>query len=158
MPQHIFKGSQEWTGNLGTGTNQYEAYSRNFEITTAEKHKILGSADPQFRGEAARINPEDFLLNALSTCHMLWYFHLCADHGIVVISYKDSFEGEMEYGPNTNGGFISATLNPTVEITSESNQQLAIDLHHEAHKKCFIANSVNFPILCNPTVKIDVNR
>ncbi len=152
MPIHTFKGTQKWTGNLGTGTSSYEAYSRNFEVTTPGKLGILGSADPLFRGEVERINPEDFLLNALSSCHMLWYFHLCADNGITVLNYSDEFEGVMEFGDGMKGGFTSVTLHPLVEIAEKHLIGKAMELHHLAHQKCFIANSVNFPVHCNAII------
>jgi len=76
-----------WTGNTGNGTSSYQAYKRDHEISVLGKPPIPGSSDPKFRGDAARYNPEELLVAALSTCHMLWYLHLCADAGIVVESY-----------------------------------------------------------------------
>ena len=57
---------------------------------------IRGSADPAYRGDAGRHNPEDMLVAALSACHMLWYLHLCSAAGIVVTAYEDAAEGVME--------------------------------------------------------------
>jgi organic hydroperoxide reductase OsmC/OhrA len=154
MKTHHFTGALEWSGNLGTGTSAYDQYGRNFEVISPGKFPIQGSADPAFRGDAQRINPEDFFLNALSSCHMLWYFHLCADAGVVVTDYRDEYEGILEIAAGGLGRISSVTLRPKVTIDFEKSvenaQELAISLHHKAHEKCFIANSVNTTVNCEP--------
>lgn len=156
MKSHQFKGSLEWSGNLGTGTSAYDQYGRNFEVNTPGKFPIHGSADPAFRGDAERINPEDFFLNALSSCHMLWYFHLCADAGVVVVAYRDEYEGKLEIGEDGIGRMTSVVLRPIVTIDAQASvanaTDLAKQLHHKAHEKCFIANSVTTEVACEPTV------
>lgn len=158
MKSHQFKGSLEWSGNLGTGTSAYDQYGRNFEVNTPGKFPIHGSADPAFRGDAERINPEDFFLNALSSCHMLWYFHLCADAGVVVVAYRDEYEGMLEIGEGGIGRMTSVVLRPIVTIDAQASvanaTDLAKQLHHKAHEKCFIANSVTTEVACEPTVEI----
>ena len=158
MKSHSFKGSLVWTGNLGTGTSAYDQYGRNFEVNTAGKHPILGSADPAFRGDGERINPEDFFMNALSSCHMLWYFHLCADAGIVVTDYIDNYSGTLEIIDGGIGRMTVVELHPMVTIDIAKSipnaEQLAIDLHQKAHEKCFIANSVTTEVRCYPVVKM----
>ena len=159
MKTHTFKGSIVWTGNFGTGTSAYDQYGRDFEVNTEGKNLILGSADSAFRGNDQRINPEDFLMNALSSCHMLWYFHLCADNGIIVTDYKDSFSGVLTIDDSGLGKMTKVILNPVVKIDKsksvEDSEKLAIELHHVAHQKCFIANSVNTEVECNPTIEFD---
>ena len=81
--------------NLGQGTSSYRAYSRNHEIFAVGKPVIPCSADPIFRGDPARYNPEDLLVASLSACHMLWYLHLCAEARIVVLDYVDQAAGVM---------------------------------------------------------------
>lgn len=156
MKSHQFKGSLEWSGNLGTGTSAYDQYGRNFKVNTPGKFPIHGSADPAFRGDAERINPEDFFLNALSSCHMLWYFHLCADAGVVVVAYRDEYEGKLEIGEGGIGRMTSVVLRPIVTIDAQASvanaTDLAKQLHHKAHEKCFIANSVTTEVACEPTV------
>lgn len=145
MSTHQFKGHIEWTGNKGKGTTSYDAYSRDHLIKSPGKIEILGSADPAFLGDGNKINPEDSLLNALSACHMLWYFHLCADAGVNVIAYTDDYSGTLNI-ENGKGKITEVTLNPTVTISTESDKNLALKLHELANEKCFIANSVNFPV------------
>ncbi len=145
--QHGYTVLTRWTGNLGTGTIAYLAYSRNHELHGPGKaDPILGSSDPAFRGDATRYNPEELLVASLSACHLLWYLHLCADAGIVVVEYADEAQGTMVEGEQGGGHFTEVVLRPRVTIARTDNQNEALHLHDEAHRRCFIANSVNFPV------------
>jgi organic hydroperoxide reductase OsmC/OhrA len=150
---HHYQTTTTWTGNLGTGTSQYKAYSRNHEITSAKKAgAIQGSSDPLFRGDPSRYNPEDLLVGALSACHMLWVLHLCADAGIVIVDYSDQAAGELVEHPDGSGEFTRVTLHPMMTITDRSRVAEAVAIHHQAHKVCQIARSVNFQVLHEPEV------
>lgn len=152
--EHYYNLSVVWTGNTGSGTSAYKDFERSHTISVANKPDIFGSSDPGFRGDAAKYNPEDLLLASLTSCHMLWYLHLCAVNGIIVTDYKDQAEGIMEETSNGGGRFTSVTLNPEVTITDSTLVEKAIELHKKAHELCFIANSVNFPVDHKPTCKI----
>lgn len=153
--EHKYSVNVRWTGNTGKGTSDYRSYQRNHEINVLEKPPILGSADPKFRGDPLRYNPEELLVSALSTCHMLWYLHLCADAGIVVVSYEDRAEGTMEESGEGGGRFVRVTLHPHVRVTGSAEQ--AETLHQRAHELCYIANSVNFPIQHEAVTELDGN-
>jgi organic hydroperoxide reductase OsmC/OhrA len=140
-----------WTGNRGVGTRGYRDYGRDHEIVAAGKPAIPGSSDPAFRGDAARWNPEEMLVASLSTCHQLWYLHLCSDAGVIVEAYEDDAEGEMAEGADGGGRFVGVTLRPRAVLAAGADMALAAALHHAAHDKCFIANSVNFPITVEPS-------
>ncbi len=148
MGEHRYSVEIVWTGNQGTGTSAYRAYSRDHTVTAAGRPDIAGSSDPQFRGDPQRWNPEQLLVAALSQCHMLWYLHLCADAGIIVTAYRDTPEGLMD-----DERFTSVVLRPQVSVADASMVAKAEQLHHPAHEKCFIANSVNFPVSHQPTVQ-----
>lgn len=150
--EHTYRVSVEWTGNKGSGTSGYRAYARDFTIESQGKPAIQGSSDPAFWGDKSRWNPEDLLLASASACHKLWYLHLCADAGIAVLAYSDDAEGTMVDGDR--GHFTQIVLRPKVTIRAGDDIKLAAHLHHEAHKQCFIANSLNFPILCDPTFEL----
>ena len=93
---HKYRIENRWTGNLGSGTSAYTAYSRNHELSGGGKSAVVpGSSDPAFRGDPARYNPEELLLAAASACHMLWVLHRCSDAGITVTEYADDAYGEM---------------------------------------------------------------
>jgi len=95
---HTYTCSVTWTGNTGTGTSSYRAYSRDHIVAGPGKPELPGSADPAFRGDAKRYNPEELLLASLSTCHMLWYLHLCADAKVTVVAYRDEPLGHAGRG------------------------------------------------------------
>jgi organic hydroperoxide reductase OsmC/OhrA len=143
----------KWIGNRGTGTSNYKAYARDHEITGSLKSMMIpGSSDAHFRGDAARYNPEDLLVAALSACHMLAYLHLCAVNNIVVTAYEDEAEGTMVENRDGSGQFKEVTLRPRVTITCESDSTKAMHLHEDAGKLCFIARSVNFPVRHEPVI------
>lgn len=154
MPKtHNYAVSVTWTGNTGTGTSGYRNYERQHEISAgAQKPQIPGSADPAFRGDPARWNPEELLVAALSACHKLWYLHLCAEARIVVTEYVDHAEGVMTETPDGSGSFQRVILRPRVRLATGSDAVKARDLHGAAHARCFIANSVNFPVHHEPTI------
>ena len=151
--KHKYTLKINWTGNLGVGTKDYAAYSRNYTISAKNKIDILASSDTIFRGDDNRHNPEELFLASISSCHMLWYLHLCSDAGIRVTEYTDEPIGILSLNTN-NGCFTSVTLNPVITITNINQTDLAETLHTEANKKCFIANSCNFTIHHFPTIKI----
>ena len=149
--EHHYALEIEWTGNRGSGTGDYKAYGRDHVVRAEGKPSIDGSSDRSFRGDAERWNPEELLLAALSQCHMLSYLHEAATHGIVVEKYTDAATGTMEQTHDGGGHFTTATLRPRVTI-SAGDLALATELHHEASAKCFIAASVNFPVMHEPDV------
>jgi organic hydroperoxide reductase OsmC/OhrA len=149
--QHTYRVIVDWTGNRGPGTSSYEGYARDHTISAGAKPAIAGSSDPAFRGDPARWNPEDLLVAALSGCHQLWYLHLCADAGIAVVTYRDQAEGTMVEGPQ-GGKFTRVVLRPKVTVRPGDDTELAKRLHHDAHVRCNIANSVNFPVECEPDI------
>lgn len=144
--EHHYAVRVRWTGNTGTGTSGYRDYARSHEILAEGKPTILASSDPVFRGDPARWNPEELLVAALSSCHQLAYLHLCAVAGVVVVDYTDHAEGWMELTTDGSGHFTHVVLHPKVTVAPGSDAAKALALHHEAHEKCFIARSVNFPV------------
>jgi len=151
--QHEYSVDIKWTGNNGTGTSGYTAYERSHTVSIANKPDILGSSDTPFRGDGTKHNPEDMLLTALSSCHMLWFLHHCADAGIIVTAYTDHATGTLVVTPGSGGHFSEVVLHPTVTITDKTMIEEANKLHDKAHQFCFIANSVNFPVRHEPVCK-----
>lgn len=153
--QHQYAVSVEWTGNQGTGTDHYRSYKRDHVIRIAGKPDLDGSSDPTFRGDPTRHNPEEMLVAALSTCHMMSYLHVCAINGVVVTAYTDAATGSMETFPDGSGRMTEVVLHPSVTVADTSMIEKAKELHHTAHELCFIANSVNFPVSTEPTVLVN---
>ena len=156
MKNHHYKIKIEWTGNEGKGTLNYKSFNRNHKIIADGKYgEINGSSDPSFLGDKTRYNPEDLFLSSLSSCHMLWYLHLCSVNKIIVTEYLDNATGIMEEIDNGNSKFTEVTLNPKVKITDGSMIEIANELHEKANKMCFIANSCNFKIRHNPNTTVE---
>ena len=152
--QHRYRVDVEWTGNRGSGTDGYRNYGRDHVIRVDGKPELAGSADPAFRGDAARHNPEDMLVSALSTCHMLSYLHMATVAGVVVTAYRDAAEATMVTAGD-GGRFAEVVLRPTVTISASSDPAKAQAVHDDAHHACFIANSVNFPVRCEPRIVLE---
>lgn len=155
---HRYTLQLEWTGNRGAGTSGYRAYERSYDLRSAGKPTLAGSADSTFHGDRSKWNPEEMLVAALSSCHMLSYLHVCADAGITVLEYRDAASGEMALSADGSGRFTAVTLRPEVVIAEGSDAENAQVLHHLAHEKCFIANSVNFPVNCEATIETRAAR
>ena len=147
---HDFTAKIRWTGNRGDGTRTYRGYDRTWNIVTDGKAPVECSNDPLLGGDPAKHNPEDLLIASLASCHMLWYLHLASVAKIVVQSYVDDPVGHGESEPDGTGRFLSATLRPRIEVPKGSDLEKAGALHHEVHKYCFIARSVNFPVRYEP--------
>jgi organic hydroperoxide reductase OsmC/OhrA len=152
MKQHRYIIQLDWTGNDGQGTKTYRSYRRDHVLSSGAKPPIEGSSDPAFRGDASRYNPEELLVAALSSCHMLSYLHLCAINQVVVENYSDAASAIMEERADGSGAFVRALLRPQVTISVGGDRAKAQVLHHEAHEKCFIANSVNFLVEIQPEI------
>ena len=153
--EHQYQTSLVWTGNKGSGTMDYRSYDRDFVISVQQKPDIQGSSDSDFLGDKERYNPEDLLVSSISSCHMLWYLHLCSRNGIVVLDYKDNAIGKMVEDADGSGRFKEVILHPEVTIANEADVDKADALHAEAGKMCFIANSCNFPIKHEPRCLVE---
>ncbi|MCS5722598.1 OsmC family protein [Herbiconiux sp. CPCC 203407] len=157
-PEHHYSVDVEWLGNRGTGTSHYRDYGRQGLLTAAGKHDIEVSADKTFHGDRDRWNPEELLLAALAECHMLSFLHVAVLHGLVVTAYTDAATGTLVQ-QGDGGRFTSAELHPVVTLAvaegaaSPSEEEFAA-LHREAAEKCFIANSVNFPVGHSPRLVV----
>jgi organic hydroperoxide reductase OsmC/OhrA len=144
--QHDYTCLIQWTGDRGDGARTYRGYDRTWTIATPGKPVVACSNDPLLGGDPTLHNPEDLLLSSLSACHMLWYLHLASVAGVVVRGYQDQPVGVGESTPDGAGRFLSATLKPHVQVQRGADLAKADAVHHEIHKVCFIARSVNFPV------------
>src|SRR4051812_35567192 len=110
--KHQYTTTLKWTGNKGEGTASYTAYERSYSWLADNKLVIEGSADPAFRGDPGKYNPEELLVSALSSCHMLWYLHLCAEKKVIVLEYEDRASGTMVESADGGGQFTEVVLRP----------------------------------------------
>ena len=154
---HDYSAEVRWTGNRGTGTSGYRDYDRANEVRADGKPTIAGSSDPAFRGDRARWNPEELLVAALAQCHMLWFLHLAAVAGVVVTDYVDRPLGTMLEEDDGGGQFTRVVLRPEVTVADPSMCERSQELHEGAAARCYVARSVNFPVLHEPTVHVHID-
>lgn len=152
--EHQYKITTIWQGNKDEGTNNVRTYDRSHTIYSEGKPNLHLTTDNAAVGDKSKLNPEDLLVSAISSCHMLSYLYLCALEGIIVTEYIDQAMGVMIENANGGGQFETVTLNPNIKVKNEAMITKAIELHHKAHEICYIANSVNFEVVCNPTCSI----
>jgi organic hydroperoxide reductase OsmC/OhrA len=153
MKKHLYRSKINWTGNTGESTRNYHSYERSYTVSIDGKVDISGSSDPAFSGNPQLHNPEDLLLAAVSSCHLLWYLHLCSIHKILVLEYTDYAEGTMVENENGSGKFTEIILKPEIVVAEESMIEKAFELHHTASEYCFIANSLNFKVKHEAKIK-----
>jgi organic hydroperoxide reductase OsmC/OhrA len=152
--RHDYRVTVIWTGNLGEGTASYAAYSRDHDVTGQDKPTIRGTADPAFRGDPTRWNPEELLVASLSQCHMLEFLAQAARAGAVVTRYVDEPSGTMvEAGDG--GSFGEVVLRPRVTVAHNNMVDACARFHEEAHRACYIASSVAFPVRLEPVTDAD---
>jgi organic hydroperoxide reductase OsmC/OhrA len=140
-----------WTSN---GNFSSTGYSRDHQVTTGSGVAFDGTSAPQFGGAEDRANPEELLVAAVSSCHMLTFLALCARRNLIVASYTDDASGELGRNAAGRTAVIKVTLKPTVrfEGTAPTAEQLDA-LHHKAHEHCFIAQSLTCEVeTFSPTV------
>ena len=153
MADHKYRTFLHWSAEGGEGTKTYKSFARTHRITAKTK---AGAEKPAIVATSAfhsldHYNPDEMLLASLSSCHMLWYLHLCSENAVVVVDYRDDAEIVLRLDANGEGKIESATLHPHVTISS-GDAEAARALHKDAHKKCFVAKSVNFPVACEPEI------
>lgn len=154
--EHYYKLTTVWHGNKGMGTKNVRAYDRSHTVAIAGKPELHLTTDNPAVGDKSKLNPEDLLVTAISSCHMLSYLYVCAMEGIVITEYTDNATGIMIEKVGGGGSFKIVTLNPVCKVADENMIGKAIELHHKAHEFCYIANSVNFEIACYPTINFEV--
>ena len=154
MREHTYELSVTWTGNRGDGTRDIRGYDRAHTISADGPPDLLGSADPTFLGDPQRWNPEQLFVASLAQCHMLWYLGLCARNGVVVSDYVDTAVGTMLTEPDGSGRFTEIVLHPVVVVESPDQVAKAEALHADAHKMCFVAQSVSCAVRHEPEIVV----
>ncbi len=148
--RHTFRSSLAWTGAAAGPTGP--SFARDYVVRTADGAEIAGSAPVVFQGDGTRASPEDLLVASLSSCHMLTYLALCAHKGIRVVAYEDEAEGTIDRVAPRRTKFVDAVLRPRVRVADPQDAESARALHHDAHERCFVAASVDFPVRIEPVI------
>lgn len=129
----------------------YDTYPREHTVELAGK-SVEASATVEYKGSADRTNPEELLVAALSSCHMLTFLAICAKKSLVVDRYDDESEGHLEKGPDGKFWVTRVTLRPRVVFAEGTTVDAATltRLHESAHRGCFIASSVKTDVTVEP--------
>lgn len=151
MGDHTYRATIAWEGSTGGG---YTAYARDHEGAVPPVTEGFAlSADPHFRGDATRANPEQLLVLAASSCQMLSFLHVAATAKLDVLDYTDDAEGIMPERDQPMR-ITRITLRPRVLVAAGSDVTRFDELMHEAHEGCFIANSLTTEIVIEPTINV----
>jgi organic hydroperoxide reductase OsmC/OhrA len=148
---HRYEARIDWRRDGAVFTDN--RYSRGHEwsfdggVTVRASSSPLTVKVPYSIGAA--VDPEEALVAATASCHMLWFLSLAAQRGFVVEGYSDDAFGVMEKNAQGKLAFTRITLRPRIEFegaTRPSSEQIAA-LHHQAHEECFIANSLSCDVV-----------
>lgn len=120
----------------------YATYTRDHTVTFGTGVVIDATAAPEYRGNPTLPNPEELYVAALSGCHMLTFLAIAARKGIVVTAYRDEAVGTLAKGESGALCVTEVVLHPVVTFAAEVDTATLAALHEQAHKGCFIANSV----------------
>ncbi len=120
----------------------YETYSRDHRVAYGTGSSTALSAAPEYRGNPALPNPEELLVAALSSCHMLTFLAIAVRKGLTVTSYVDDAVGTLAKDESGVLCVTDVALRPVVGFAAEVDGETLARLHASAHRGCFIANSV----------------
>ena len=144
MTEHHIKLAWE----KGEAPFTYDAYPRNHSISFKNgQQAVIASASPPYRGDASKCDPEDMLVAALSSCHMLSFLAIAAKKKLTVTSYEDDAVGFLE---NNGGKLWMARVILRPKVTIDGDAESLAQIHHLAHEACFIANSVKTDVSVEP--------
>lgn len=140
MSEH--KATISWS--RGAPEFRYETYTRDHAWHFDGGVEVAASAAPSYKGSPERVDPEEALVAAISSCHLLTFLALAARKRFVVERYDDDAVGFMEKNEAGKLAITRVELRPKIVFggpTQPSDSDIA-QLHHLAHENCFIANSV----------------
>lgn len=129
----------------------YDAYERDHTVTFGGGTTIAATAAPEYKGDPAKVNPEEMFVAALSNCHMLTFLAICARKKHVVDTYEDDAEGVMTKNEKGKFWVSKVSLRPQVTFKGAPPPKEELDaIHHAAHANCFIALSVKTDVVVEP--------
>ena len=128
------------------------SYSRRHEMRFDGGAIVTGSSSPDVvpapMSDPAGVDPEEALVASVASCHMLWFLDLARRAGLDVLSYGDKAEAEMGRIAPGRTAIVKITLRPAIAFSGPAPDAAALEaLHHDAHERCFIANTLNCEIV-----------
>ena len=132
----------------------YAAYCRDHTWRFDAGVEVAASASPQFKGSPSCVDPEEAMVAALSSCHMLTFLAMASRKGLVVNDYHDEAVGFLEKNAEGKLALTRVSLRPTVTFEGPGPSAAVVrELHEAAHDGCFLANSVRTRIEIEPRWK-----
>lgn len=151
MSTHVYDTHLVWAGTTAGG---YKAYSRSHRaVAPPAIPEVSLSADPVFGGDAERLNPEQLVVMAASSCQLLSFLSVAARAGVVVTGYVDEARGEMPEG-DPPLRLTRIVLTPVVTVAAGTDPDLVAGLLREAHEVCYVARSLRADVVLDPTVVV----
>lgn len=141
------KVSVRW--QRGDAAFERNNYPREHEVRFEGGQAVRNSAAADYGGDPADSNPEELLLAALSTCHMLTFLAVVANRGYVVDGYADDAVAVLDKNADGRMAVTQAVLSPRVTFGGDkrpTDEEYA-KYHERAHAACFIANSVKTEVV-----------
>lgn len=135
-------------------------YSRKHHWLFDGGLEIPASASPQAVPapfvDTSAVDPEEAFVASLSSCHMLWFLFIASKEGFIVEDYTDEAEGKIEKNGEGKLALTEVILRPAVTFKAgkEPDEGIFDELHHQAHQKCFIANSVKTTVITEAQLKV----
>ncbi|WP_456789173.1 OsmC family protein [Cellulomonas sp. P5_C5] len=143
MTTHTYTTLLDWSGSTGDG---YRAYSRDHRAES-----VPLSAAPEFRGDPNRLNPEQLLVMAASSCQLLSFLGEAARAGVDVVGYADNAEGTMP-SESVPTRLTRIALTPVIRVSPGTDHDLVRALVEQAHERCYVAHSLTADVVVSPTV------
>lgn len=140
----MYESHLRWT--RATPDFTYDTYDRTHVLRLGSGTTLDAAAAPEYKGDASKANPEELLVAALSSCHMLSFLAIAARKRLTVDSYTDHARGSMSKNDKGKLWVSEVTLTPHVVFALPVTQETLDALHAQAHAECFIASSVKTAI------------
>lgn len=155
MPRTFkFNIKNHWSLDSAQKEREANGALKTHHVFLEDGKEMEVSAAKHFKGDASKYNPEELLMAALSSCHFMSYMYVCQKEDIAIIDYKDKVSGFLELKNDGSGAFTKIILRPQVTLKDFNDYDAALQLHENAAKLCFIANSCSFSIIYEPTVSV----
>lgn len=139
MTTHTYDTHLVWEGTTSAG---YRAYPREHRASAPpDGPEVSLSADPAFRGDSALLNPEQLVVMAASSCQLLSFLSIAAQHHIDVVGYLDEARGEMPTD-DLPMRITSIVLSPVIRVAAGTDVDLVRRLVQQAHEACYVAQSL----------------
>lgn len=148
---HAYLATVSWTreGQPFTDNRYSRGHLWSFDGGATVPASSSPSIVPVPMSVEANVDPEEALVAAASSCHMLFFLSFAGRAGYVVDSYVDRAAGYMEKNAGGKLAMQRIVLRPEIRFAGERipRQEELDQLHHRSHEECFIANSLKCEIV-----------